>query len=631
MSKSPIGELKRSKYRVLGLIGQGQFGRVYCAVHHKTGRLVALKSLDHQRFPTHKFLRELRFLLSLQHPNIVTCQALEHTRNGRCLVMDYCEGGTLRHLMEGESGLTLAQGLRLIINVLAGLAHAHDRNIIHCDIKPENILLNINSQGWIARISDFGIARLGQNLGHESNNNTGSPAYMAPERFYGQYFPSSDLYAIGVMLFELLVGDRPFSGIPADLMSAHMNRPVVLPPLIPTPLQPVILTALQKLPARRFHSATEMLLVLEQAIVALESSQQTLPLEQPSIQLSTCTFTAWQSQSLTSPIANLAASTLQSGTAESLQLDLSPKIYRAVKTQKGSQIEQGQLQPATITETHLLTHLVEPLQELASRPQGCFAITPRSIYLLPLHPLTDLLNPIVHFETDTIVALDHTGHWLAACSIHNNIADTNTASSLQCWYWSERGSLAQLRSTRSLPELSPGSRLFFLDSRHLILVSPSIAKLDHGSAHTWFEFFTRRGNAIGGWKLPVSVRHLIPSAVPYRFLAIEQQDPTSVLLIDLKPFRVTRIRIAILPELMTATSWGYALADAQGQIVLINELGQQVGWIAHPFTQLGSTALVTAIAAQNPHSLLLSTWDHAQGNGNLYTVDLRQLEIDLVF
>ena len=88
--------LKRSKYRLLGLVGQGQFGRVFCASHRKTGRLVALKELDHQRFPTHKFLRELRFLLSLQHANIVTCHALEHTRRGRYLVMDYCEGGMLR-------------------------------------------------------------------------------------------------------------------------------------------------------------------------------------------------------------------------------------------------------------------------------------------------------------------------------------------------------------------------------------------------------------------------------------------------------------------------------------------------------------------------------------------------------
>jgi len=624
--KSPISELKRSKYRVLGLIGQGQFGRVYCAVHHKTGRLVALKSLDHQRFPTHKFLRELRFLLSLQHPNIVTCQALEHTRNGRCLVMDYCEGGTLRHLMEGESGLTLAQGLRLVMELLAGLAHAHDRNIIHCDIKPENILLNINAQGWTARISDFGIARLGQSLGQESSTSTGSPAYMAPERFYGQYFPSSDLYAIGVLLFELLVGDRPFSGVPADLMSAHLNRPVVLPAMIPAPLQPVILRALQKLPARRFHSATEMLLALEQAIVTLEATQQTLPLGQPSLTLSSCSLTNCQSQPLTVPIDHLAASSLQSTTAENHQSALFPRIYRASKTQQGSQIELGQSYGTSNTDPYLLTQLTEPLQELAIRPPGCFAITPRSIYLLPLDPMTDP-GTIVHLDTDSIAALDPTGHWFATCSIYSNPAQFSPVSTLNCWHWTQPRSLAQLSSTRSLPTVSTASKLYFLDSRHLVLIS----KLEPGSSHTLFEFFTRRGNAIGVWKLPVPLQHLTPSTVPYRFLAVDQQHPTSILLIDMKPFRITRVSVPIAPKLVTAASWGYVLADAQGQIILINELGQQVGWIDRPLTKSGSTTLAIAIVAQHPHNLFLSTWDHAQGNGNLYTVDLSQLEIDLLF
>lgn len=92
--------LQHSKYRILKLVGQGQFGRVFCAIHRETGRLFALKELDRQLLSTHKFLRELRFLLSLQHPNIVTSQALEYSQTGRYLVMDYCEGGTLRNLMQ---------------------------------------------------------------------------------------------------------------------------------------------------------------------------------------------------------------------------------------------------------------------------------------------------------------------------------------------------------------------------------------------------------------------------------------------------------------------------------------------------------------------------------------------------
>ena len=248
-------EQKRSKYRLLGLVGQGQFGQVYCAAHRQTGRLVALKDLNLHRFTTHIFLLELRFLLSLQHPNIVTFQSLEHTATGRYLVMDYCEGGTLRSLMSEDGGLNLPQSLKLVADILMGLEHAHQRNIVHCDIKPENILLSVTAASWTARISDFGIARLSQEMSEQDLGNTGSPAYMAPERFYGQYSLTSDLYSVGILLYELIAGYRPFSGTPAELMSAHLNRQVKFPDTIPELWRPLIGTALQKLSARRFQSA----------------------------------------------------------------------------------------------------------------------------------------------------------------------------------------------------------------------------------------------------------------------------------------------------------------------------------------------------------------------------------------
>lgn len=247
-----------SKYRILKQIGQGQFGRVFCAVDQQNGHLVALKELD-PKISTRKFLRELHFLLTLQHQHIITCQALEYTNTGRYLVMDYCEGGTLRNLMQSEVQLSLFQSLNLIADILAGLEHAHERGIVHCDIKPENILLSLDTTGWIARISDFGIARFSQEIDSVHLNDTGSPAYMAPERFYGKYSPASDLYAVGVLLFELVVGDRPFSGLLGELMSAHLNQPVNIPNTIPFLLRSIISTALHKLPARRFANATEML------------------------------------------------------------------------------------------------------------------------------------------------------------------------------------------------------------------------------------------------------------------------------------------------------------------------------------------------------------------------------------
>ena len=220
MSSQPdlVGKFspQRSHYRILGLIGQGQFGRVYCALHRQSGRIYGLKDLEHKVFPTNKFLRELAYLVTLRHPNIVTCYAVEYHARGRYLVMDYCEGGTLRDLMDNEGEVSLLQKLTLITDILAGLEHAHKSQIIHCDIKPENILLKVTATGWEAKISDFGIAQLTAVTGNPNfgKGYTGSPAYMAPERFYGKFSIASDLYAVGILLYELMVGDRPFSGLP---------------------------------------------------------------------------------------------------------------------------------------------------------------------------------------------------------------------------------------------------------------------------------------------------------------------------------------------------------------------------------------------------------------------------------
>ena len=257
-------------YQMLGLAGQGQYGRVFCARPRQGGDLVALKELPAERFPTQNLLRELRHLLTLNHPNITRCYALEHAREGRYLVLEYCEGGTLRELIDQvEQGLWLPvkQVLGFVDQILAGLDHAHRQGVIHCDVKPENILLKPTPQGWQLKLTDFGIARHSQPLPDEISA-TGSPAYMAPERFYGQFSPASDLYAVGIILLELLTGRRPFSGSPGQLMHAHLNQPFVCPEGIPAPLREVLEIALRKLPLRRFRTAAQMRSAL--AVVARE-------------------------------------------------------------------------------------------------------------------------------------------------------------------------------------------------------------------------------------------------------------------------------------------------------------------------------------------------------------------------
>lgn len=268
----------QSKYQILNLIGQGQFGRVYRAVNRQTGEYVALKELDRKRFPTKLFLQEFGFLVTLQHPNIVSCRGLEYSSTGRFIVMDYCQGGTLRELMESENKPDSLQSLKLIADILLGLEYAHDRDIVHCDLKPENILLEPQEKCWTARISDFGIARFGKevNSANISIGDTGSPAYMAPERFYGRYSYSCDLYAIGVILFELLVGARPFSGVFRDLRNSHLNNIVTIPDTIPFLVRSTISKALQKLPQRRYSSASEMLKSVQLATQVLAASNQSI-------------------------------------------------------------------------------------------------------------------------------------------------------------------------------------------------------------------------------------------------------------------------------------------------------------------------------------------------------------------
>ncbi|MGI0488354.1 serine/threonine-protein kinase [Pantanalinema rosaneae CENA516] len=667
MSNLLARELKRSKYRLLGLVGQGQFGKVYCAIHRKTGRLVALKDLDRQRFPTHKFLRELRFLLSLQHPNIVTCQALEHTATGRYLVMDYCEGGTLRSLVDEEISLHPQQSLKLVADVLAGLDHAHSRGIVHCDIKPENILLAVQRGGWVARISDFGIARLSQELRSEGANNTGSPAYMAPERFYGQYSPASDIYAVGILLFELLAGYRPFSGAPADLMSAHLNQPLKIPPSIPVALQAVIAKALQKLPGRRFRSAAEMLTALQTA--ALESVElylsqdwPTATLLRPTTTSPVCAFQSLRQESLQTPVQQLlTGSTTGGGSFPPHALTVvnvtgngqvegrqTERIYWVSEQQVGCHCYADRILlshgiagrgnpelPAIVTVT-----LPDPIQELIIRPQGGFAITARSIYWLspafwqsepdqhgqgqlpPARPDAAMPQSICDFTTPFLTAIDPTGCWMATTTL----APESVDRSLSLWNLHSLQSLTPIKHCPIPSEVrrqaTPPFQLMALDHRHLAM----LAHLKHRSADSLdgllLQGFTRRGHSIGSLSIPMPLHQLTPTTTPYQVLAIEPGALTSVVLVDFKPLRIQRLGVTIPPKLITVATWGYIFMAETGRIVLLNRYGQMIGQVdgpPHP----------TAIALLPPYGLVIATWH--QGQGNLYTVDLRQLELDILF
>jgi serine/threonine-protein kinase len=633
-------ELKRSKYRLLGLVGQGQFGRVYCASHRKTGHLFALKELNRDRFPTHKFLRELRFLLSLQHPNIVTCHALEHTSTGRYLVMDYCEGGTLRNLIENDTRLRPVYALKLVADILAGLAHAHSRGIVHCDIKPENILLTLQPQGWIARISDFGIARLYQEIGTGEGNATGSPAYMAPERFYGQYSYASDLYAVGIILYELLVGHRPFSGVPNELMSAHLNRPVKIPDQVPAPLRSILLTALQKLQARRFRSATEMLNAVQTVRASLQSELNAnwtgVSLLQAAEPLPVCPYHSLQQEQFQAAIAQLfsvvatqpltqtefARQTQARSSANPVNLPQA-QLYRV----SDDRISWQSYNPDTLalTPTSLLhsVRLPAPVRSIALCSQGGIAQTDRSLYLLS----RDLVYPqavssgsasvpalVAEFSYDFTWAIAASGEWLVTAEAQPDRIQQTVS------LWNLRS--ASL-STCSLGAIDHAFQLLPLDARHLAVACHQANAQDSSEfTGVTLRLFTRRGRAIGAFSLPIPLRSVRLGLAPYQLLALESGDRPSVLLITLKPLRIQRLSVEIAPVLFATASWGYVLMAADGQIALLDQYGQEIGRIAGP-------AGPTAIASLPPCGLLIATWNGQQGC--LHTIDLRLLDLDLVF
>ncbi|MBP0032599.1 MAG: serine/threonine protein kinase [Roseofilum sp. Belize BBD 4] len=610
-----VSKRPRSKYLILGLIGQGQFGRVFCGCHRKTGKLVALKDLDQHRFPTHEFLRELRFLLQLSHPNIVTCRALEHSREGRYLIMDYCEGGTLRNWMDRQGKLPLGMSIQFMKDVLQGMEHANSKGIIHRDLKPENILLTLKSRGWIARISDFGIARLIQDS-KTGSDNTGSPAYMAPERFYGQYSLQSDIYALGVILYELVVGARPFSGQPQQLMNYHLNQRVIVPDTVPLPLQKIILKALEKLPARRYKSARQMLSDLDRLSELIDLSLSATPISvlpyPPSRSL---TDEPIITHALPGAIAALAVSIHSQTNDNHSPCGSHTCIYWAISDSIHYQRYQEEANQFETLAKVAQVCLPEDIRELKVTSQGCVALTNQCIYHLnPDVSQFPFLSAelIAHLRIPFKADIHPHSQWIAAVTEDNH---------LWVWHRSEQNldSTAHHHSWFSRPQVPVREAVHqvqILDDHHGIFW-----RVEQGK--TAIEVFTRRGNFLGHWKLSLEVDRIIPSAISYRVLVIPKWDTHGPLLMDLKPFRMRPIPIKVqLPVCVAIASWGYVMADGRGHLILLDEYGQVVGRILGPPSPV-------AIAMISKTVLLVAT--NVQDEGELHWVDLSQFDIDFIF
>lgn len=556
-----------SNYRLLELVGQGQFGKVFCATERKTGKLVALKELTHRRLPTNKFLRELWSLLTLQHPNIVTCRALEETATARYLVMDYCEGGTLRELLKQENALTVGEGLLLIRWILAGLDSAHEQGIIHCDIKPENILVTLRNGFWFARLSDFGISRRlselrGNRFGKDdgSMKAMGATAYKAPEGFYGLESPAADIYSMGILLFEMLFGYRPFTGKPSELMWAHLNQPLQVPPVIPQPLSEIVKKALAKLPARRYASAAQMAQAIERAM----NDPQVRSLRDRSLPFrvqDTGLGRSGPKLSKAPPIAFAALSHRELLPAPVTEL-VADDGYLYGAMAKQVRIWQQFQQPA------IQVDFPESVTSVESVLDGCLVSTHQLLYWVSKHHWQP--EPLLSFENEFRATTDPQNRWLAvACAGQLQIYSSIDYSGQKPHAPQHQCSLPG----ETLPEL------MFLDQRHILAVW---SDLEQKKPTTQVMVYTRRGKPLGSVQFQVVFDRLILKRESYTLWGIGHLPRPAAWQIHLWPPHVTRIPLNTVPVCLSPVLGGCVIADAEGKVLWLNDEGRCLGSVQGP-------------------------------------------------
>ena len=255
-----------NRYQLIRQLAAGSYGETWLANDLSLDRYVALKlqhqTDDNQEYQTEQFLREARIAASVSHQNVVAIFDAGSQNDRPFLVMEWVDGCTLKEEILGSRRVTPDRALTVTAEILDGLDGIHQRGIIHRDIKPQNIM--VNELGTV-KLTDFGIARLpGEADARDDGTTTGSAAYMAPEQ--AQALPitaAADVYAAGVILYEMLTGRLPFvSTDPQQVLEQHIAQPVPRPrrvdPEIPAQLEAVILKALEKDPRDRFQSAGEM-------------------------------------------------------------------------------------------------------------------------------------------------------------------------------------------------------------------------------------------------------------------------------------------------------------------------------------------------------------------------------------
>jgi serine/threonine-protein kinase len=286
-----IGSVLNGKYRLVRLVGDGGMGSVYEGLHLVLGTRVAIKllhpDLARRTGLVERFLQEARVSAQIRSPHVVQVTDVDRTPEGHAyLVMELLEGEPLSSVLERQRRLPVPTACEYTTQILSALEAAHALGVIHRDLKPENVFVTFAAGRPVLKLIDFGIAKARRTDPQQKNLTVagvvmGTAEYMAPEqaRSAAQVDARADLYAVGVMLYEMLSGARPVSGDDARIIALKVERGEITPlvqrmPDVPRELAGLVHRAMAPRPEMRFASATEMRLALEQAATGKRGTAQ---------------------------------------------------------------------------------------------------------------------------------------------------------------------------------------------------------------------------------------------------------------------------------------------------------------------------------------------------------------------